>query len=292
MILSNNILIPLLTFFSILPLMATSARQPQAACITRIKKNAARDSINLEVLPFLEDALVSIASIAEDTIPAHASFATATRIDTHTHPVPSWFRALQPLAAGRETPSWNVSSHLGFMAAHKIKRSILCISTPQANAFPGEKEKTTALARLLNEYVAEVVRVFPDRFSWIAITALPYVEESLGEVRYALDELGAMGVGVLTNHEGAYPGDECFGPLWKYLQSRPGSKEVVFVHPTEPVIRLEDGRLINSNPCKGEAIRLDKKLTDTKSTSAFGPRRVLLRDCSRNIFDYSKSHYH
>jgi predicted TIM-barrel fold metal-dependent hydrolase len=230
--------------------MAASVPQNEPACITRIKENAARDSINLEVLPFLEDALASISEIAQGGNKTIASFTGATRIDTHTHPVPSWFRELQPLAAGRETPDWNISSHLEFMAVHSIKRSVLCVSTPQANAFPGDKEKSVALARLLNEYVAELVRTFPERFSWMAVTALPYVEESLREVKYALDELGAVGVGVLTNHEGMYPGDKRFDPLWRYLQNKAGDKEVVFVHPTDPVIRLEGGRLVNSNPCE------------------------------------------
>lgn len=135
------------------------------------------------------------------------------------------------------------------MAEHFIKRSILCISTPQANAFAGDRKKTVALARLLNEFSAELVRIFPERFSWLAITALPYVDESVREVKYALEELGAIGVGVLTNHEGLYPGDEAFDPLWEYLQKKRTEREVVFIHPTDPVLRLDDGTLINSKPC-------------------------------------------
>jgi len=144
------------------------------------------------------------------------------------------------------------------MASHGIKRSVLCVSTPQANAFLDErddalrKKKTIALARLLNEFVAELCRVYPERFSWMAVMPLPYVEEAVTEVRYALEELGAIGVGVLTNHEGMYPGDEGFDGLWEYLQGRAGKegREVMFVHPTEPVIRLDDGRFVNSRPCE------------------------------------------
>jgi len=180
------------------------------------------------------------------------NFDNATRVDTHVHPVPSWFRDLQPLAAGRETPSWDINSHLQFMAEHSIKRSILCISTPQANAYPGDRSKTVALARLLNEFAAQIVRVYPSRFSFLAVTPLPYVQEALTEVGYALEELGAVGVGVLTNHEGLYPGDEKFNPLWEMLQERAsvGGKEIVFVHPTDPVLRLDDGSLVNSKPCE------------------------------------------
>lgn len=128
------------------------------------------------------------------------------------------------------------------------------MSTPMANAFnhlanaDERKKKTVALARLLNEYVAEVCRLWPERFSWLAVTCLPYVRESCVEVGYAR-ELGARGVGVCTNAEGIYPGDERFDGFWEYVNER-GEREVVFVHPTEPVLKLDDGRMVNSRPCK------------------------------------------
>lgn len=226
--------------------------------IDRMNSNAQRDSIEFSVLPFHEEALNSIVSLFTDSPNTPAfDFSTATRIDTHTHPIPSWFRALEPQAAGRATPSWNVSAHLNFMSEHKIAQSVLCVSTPQANAFPKDEEtlrkkKTVALARLLNEFSAELCRLYPTRFRWLAILPLPYIEETLAEARYALEELKAAGIGVLTNHEGLYPGEPAFDPLWKYLEQRSqgAKKEVVFVHPTEPVIKLDDGRLVSSRPCK------------------------------------------
>jgi hypothetical protein len=250
-LLHTYILLPIL----IPSIMATSP-SPSPDLLTRIKSNVARDSIDLTTLPFHLEALTSIATLsttASDIPPLN--FTSATKIDTHTHPIPSWFHALEPLAAGRATPSWNLSSHLEFMSSRGIARSVLSVSTPQANAFLGDsdpelrKKKTVALARLLNEYVAEICRLFPQRFSWLAITPLPYTDEAVTEVKYALEELGAVGVAVLTNHEGVYPGDGPFDALWGYLDHGRG-KEVVFIHPTEPVIRLEDGRVVGSRPCK------------------------------------------
>jgi hypothetical protein len=251
------------SLFSLFAVMATAAASSSSHdLIQRITENAVRDNIDLTVLPFHKEALDSIAALSKDasTTPL-PSFTTATKIDTHTHPIPSWFRALELSAAGRETPSWNVSSHLTFMAERGIKRSILSVSTPQANAFASpskfepdaelRKKKTVALARLLNEYVAEVCRVWPERFSWMGVTALPHVAESVREVEYALG-LGACGISVLTNAEGVYPGDVSFAPLWEFLQTRAdtrGGREVVFIHPTDPVVALEDGRLISSRPC-------------------------------------------
>ncbi|OAL57138.1 amidohydrolase 2 [Pyrenochaeta sp. DS3sAY3a] len=221
--------------------------------IARITSSAQHHGIDLSTLPFQQSALTSISTLCTSTpIP---DFSSASRIDTHTHPIPPWFRALEPQAAGRATPEWNVADHLHFMASHGIAHSVLCVSTPQANAFRTDEEelrkaKTIALARLLNEFSAELCRLYPARFSWLAVLPLPYIDAALTEARYALEELGAAGIGVLTNHEGAYPGDEAFEPLWGYLEgrSRAVRREVVFVHPTEPVVRLEDGRLVNSRP--------------------------------------------
>lgn len=231
------------------------ASEPTPSCNTRILAHAARDGIDLGVLPFLSETLTSIENLSANAIAPSdmPDFSTATRIDTHTHPVPEWFRALQPLAAGRETPSWDPLSHLQFMSQRSISQSVLCVSTPQANAFPDDKAKTVALARVLNEFVAELARAYPKRFRWMCVTPLPYVEDAVKEVRYATEELGAVGVGVMTNHNGLYPGEERFNALWGYLQERAenrSQKEVVFIHPTDPVIRLEDGRLINSKPCE------------------------------------------
>ncbi|KZM23301.1 catalytic [Ascochyta rabiei] len=241
--------------------MAATATTSQGR-LERINANAMRDGVDFTVLEFAQQALDSIAAFAQDgantTLP---DLGNASRIDTHTHPIPDWFRTLELSAAGRETPSWDAPSHLRFMADHGIRRSILSVSTPQVNAFASpnkfesdhnlRKKKTIALARLLNEYVAEVCRVYPGQFSWLAVTALPYVDESVREVQYALEELGAVGVSVLTNAEGVYPGDVEFEGLWQYLNERAqegDGREVVFIHPTDPVIKLEDGRLVSSRP--------------------------------------------
>ncbi|KAI4637453.1 hypothetical protein J4E83_000269 [Alternaria metachromatica] len=228
----------------------------------QIQYEAYVDGIDLTVLPFAKEAIASIASLASSMVNVKEfDFSTSKRVDTHTHPIPDWFRALELNAAGRATPSWNVSAHLKFMSEHHIAHSVLCVSTPQANAFLTErdevlrKKKTVALARLLNSFTAELCRIYPERFSWLAIMPLPHVEESITELKRVFGEEGKqpVGVGVLTNHEGMYPGDETFDPLWEYLQERSGKvggdgREVVFVHPTEPIIKLDDGRLINSRP--------------------------------------------
>ncbi|KAH0565733.1 hypothetical protein GP486_000875 [Trichoglossum hirsutum] len=215
--------------------------------IARIIETAKADGIDLAALPFAAAAFGSIDSIltpADSTLP---QFEGATRIDTHVHAVPGWYRTLAPTAAGNPTPKWDVQSHLRFMADNRIAHSMLCVSTPQANLFPGEEKTTVAVARLLNEFMAALVRTYPLRFSFQAVTPLPYTDAAIREVLYALDHLGAVGTGVLTNHEGKYLGNQEFQPLFQVLQDRDSSREVLFIHPTDPVINV-DGALIPSNP--------------------------------------------
>lgn len=140
------------------------------------------------------------------------------------------------------------------MADHSIVHSILSISTPQANAYLNDQDrgKTHALARILNEYCAAVVRTYPTRFSFMAVTCLPDIEGSKVEVKYAIDELGAVGVSILTNHGGVYPGDERFRGFWEFLNQSNNQREnweVVFIHPTDPVIQV-GSQLVPSNPSR------------------------------------------
>jgi predicted TIM-barrel fold metal-dependent hydrolase len=277
------------------PLTKTTTMEPSNT-IDRITANAKRDDIDLTCLPFCQEAFDSIQSLTFDAQQLDTSqldFSQAGKIDAHTHPIPPWFHALEPMAAGRATPEWSVEQHLEFMSTRGIKRSILSVSTPQGNAFNDvrneeeRKRKTVALARLLNEYVSEVCRLWPDRFDWLAVTTLPYVGESVVEVQHAM-KLGAIGVTILTNAEGRYPGDEKNDRLWEYLNSKSG-KEVVFIHPTEPVIKLDDGRIISSRPCRSIPSLLVIQSQECRpnnvrnSPPPLRPRRILLRNRARNI---------
>ena len=84
------------------------------------------------------------------------------------------------------------------------------------------------VARACNVYAAELVRRHGDRFGFFAVLPLPDVDGALAEVAYALDVLGANGVGLFTNYAGAYLGDPSLAPLYAELDRR---KAVAFVHP-------------------------------------------------------------
>lgn len=116
-------------------------------------------------------------------------------------------------------------------------------------------------------FVTQVSRKYPDRFSFMAVTPLPYVNAScvplvsrneelnlmeslfsIAEANYALSSLKAVGIGLLTNHEGLYLGNPALRPFFAALNSSDmGAAHSIFVHPTNPYLRV-NGSFIEANP--------------------------------------------
>ncbi|KAE9387522.1 hypothetical protein BT96DRAFT_482952 [Gymnopus androsaceus JB14] len=107
---------------------------------------------------------------------------------------------------------------------------------------------TVALARLMNEETAAYARSFADRLSFMAVVPLPYINESIQEAKYALDELGAVGLILLSNSEGKYLGDPTFTDFFKNVNEREG-RQIIFVHPATPYLII-DGDLVEANPTR------------------------------------------
>ncbi|MEZ0362347.1 amidohydrolase family protein [Mycobacterium sp. pUA109] len=156
-------------------------------------------------------------------VDVHAHFVTDSYVRAaqqagHHHPdgMPGW-------------PTWDVGSHLALMDAGGIGTAMLSVSSPGTHF--GDDAAARALSREVNEFGAELVRSYPNRFGQFASLPLPDVEGSLAEISYALDVLGSHGVAVETNAHGHYLGDNRFEPLWAELNRR---RAVVFVHPTSP----------------------------------------------------------
>ncbi len=157
------------------------------------------------------------------------------RIDVHTHYLPDYYREAL-VAAGitrpdgmPKIPEWSEASALAAMDRLEIAIAMLSISSPGVHF--GDDQAARQLSRRLNETAARLVRKQPDRFGFFAITPLPDVVGAVAEACYALDELGADGVVLETNHHGVYLGDEELAPLYAELNRR---KAVVFIHPTSP----------------------------------------------------------
>ena len=158
------------------------------------------------------------------------------RIDVHHHILPAFYQmALSDrgitLSGGRPIPEWDLQSTLALMDRHAIATAITSISEP--GIYFGDTIFAKDLARRCNEFSAELIRDYPQRFGAFAILPLPDIDASLRELEYALDTLRLDGVVLLSSVDGLYLGDPLFDELFTELNRR---KAVVFLHPTVPAI--------------------------------------------------------
>ncbi|KAK5709064.1 hypothetical protein LTR17_020127 [Elasticomyces elasticus] len=210
---------------------------------------AQHGGVDLACLPFASEALASIQAIYDQpVVDVPAALRNASRVDVHAHIIPPWYRAIVPTTGQSPTPNWTLETHLSFMVNNSIGHSVLSVSSPGSVVYPGSEAKSAALARLLNEYQAAIVRKLPKLFSFYAVTPLPYTQAAIVETIYAREKLGAAGTGLLANHEGYYLGNHAFTPLFANLNRSRGSAKAIFVHPTGPCLHTANSSLIDANP--------------------------------------------
>ncbi|KAH7378394.1 hypothetical protein DE146DRAFT_761652 [Phaeosphaeria sp. MPI-PUGE-AT-0046c] len=224
--------------------------------IQSIVANAKADSVDLYAIPNLNttSVLQVIASTYSNgngstpysSGPSPSVFGSLDITDVHAHCVPDWFRGIVPTTGGNPTPSWNISTHLNFMASQSISRAVLAFSSPGANVYPGNQAATLALARLINEQSAAYGKAYPHNFTFYAVVPLPYTEHAIVEAKYALETLGAAGIALYSNFEGHYLGSSAFTPFFKAMNAK-GEDQIIYVHPTTPYLRI-NGELVEANP--------------------------------------------
>jgi predicted TIM-barrel fold metal-dependent hydrolase len=156
------------------------------------------------------------------------------RIDIHHHMLPgAWIdeaRTHKPDNTwGPNLLGWTPARAVAAMDAHGIATGITELGLPGVWwAAPGQSRR---LARFCNEYAAGMMRDFPGRFGMFATLPFPDVDGSLAEIAYALDELQADGIGMLTSYGDVWAGHASFAPVYEELHRRAA---VVHVHPTVP----------------------------------------------------------
>jgi len=91
-----------------------------------------------------------------------------------------------------------------------------------------DAEKAAGAARFVNDQYAELVQRQPDRFRGFAALPMPHLDESIGEMRRALDELRMAGVAMNTTVLGRALVEPDYEPVFAELNSRGA---VLYLHP-------------------------------------------------------------
>ena len=158
----------------------------------------------------------------------------AGRIDTHHHIYPPKYIAAAEAQIRRAThvhfpriSQWTPAQSLEAMDRDGIATSIVSISP---TVWFGDLAATRTISREWNEYAADLARDHKGRFAVFATLPLPDVDASLRAIEHALDTLGAVGFGLVTNYGDKWPGDPAFAPVFDELNRR---KAVVYFHPTD-----------------------------------------------------------
>ncbi len=129
-------------------------------------------------------------------------------------------------------PRWSEREDIDTMDALGIRSALLSISSPGVHF--GSDAAARELARRVNAEAARLCQTHPGRFGWFASTPLPDIAGAVTEASRALDEQGADGVCVESNHRGLYLGDARLNPFYEALNAR---RAVLFIHPTSPGCR-------------------------------------------------------
>jgi 6-methylsalicylate decarboxylase len=176
-------------------------------------------------------ALGAPAAFGQGVAPVPAS--QLHRIDVHHHFFPQFLLDAWQKAGVRNpavVQSWKLDATLDQMDRGGVATAILSLpiglNIPDLNA-----EQSRRLARLVNEYVVEVMKDHPGRFGLFAFVPMPDVEGTLKEIEYALDELKADGIGLNTSYGDKWLGHPDFKPVMDELNRR---KAIVYVHPLAP----------------------------------------------------------
>jgi aminocarboxymuconate-semialdehyde decarboxylase len=116
------------------------------------------------------------------------------------------------------------------LAREGVDRQVISFTTPGTHV--EAPARAAALARLVNDAFAEVVRTRGSRFSALATLPLNDPAASVVELERVMGTLGFSGAMLFSNVNGVALADERFWPLYEAADARGA---VLHIHPTHPV---------------------------------------------------------
>ena len=171
------------------------------------------------------------------TLPSVTALGQAkpTLIDTHLHFYPPEYQKLwlgyedarkQPHFPGQV--AWSREKLLEDMDSNGVRTGILSVASTPGVWFDLGAAEAGRLARICNDYAAEMMRDHPGRFGLFATLSMLDIDATLKEIEYAFDTLKADGIGLQTSYGDKWLGNAAYRPVLEELNRR---KAVVYVHP-------------------------------------------------------------
>jgi 6-methylsalicylate decarboxylase len=156
-------------------------------------------------------------------IDVHAHYWTDDYLDLLTGLGRAGAVAARGLGAGGGA---GLAARLRLMDRAGVQMQVLsaCPQTPYGQ----DGQKATQAARFVNDQYAGLVQHYPDRFAAFAALPMPHLQESLGELGRALDELGMAGIAMNTTVLGRALAEPGFDPVFAELNRRGA---VLYLHP-------------------------------------------------------------
>jgi aminocarboxymuconate-semialdehyde decarboxylase len=111
-----------------------------------------------------------------------------------------------------------------------VDMQVLTFTSPGTHV--EQPARAAALARLVNDTFATIVRARPERFTALATLPLNDVPASVHELERAVQELGLAGAMLFSNVNGLALADKSFWPLYERANALGA---VLYIHPINPV---------------------------------------------------------
>jgi predicted TIM-barrel fold metal-dependent hydrolase len=145
-----------------------------------------------------------------------------TKDGVRTIQMGDWLRKIPP-------HYFDVDAKLAAMDAAGISLTALSINDPGPEWFGDDGP---AVAQMLNDFVAGVVRTHPTRFFGLCVLPLQDMRASLAELDRCVKQLGMKGVLLYTNLAGKFPDEPQFRPLF----ARAVELDIpILLHPAKPI---------------------------------------------------------
>jgi predicted TIM-barrel fold metal-dependent hydrolase len=180
----------------------------------------------------------AVATAASSIMPANESSAQDAKsivIDTHHHFYPpSYQKAWLDWEDGHKIPhfanqlGWTPERAVEQLDKNGIATAVLSVASTPGVWFDLDLKGAENMARICNDYGAQMVRDHKGRFGLFATLSMLDVDATLQEIEYVFDTLKADGVGLQTNYGNKWLGDPMYAPVLEELNRR---KAVVYVHP-------------------------------------------------------------